>query len=155
VGTGVRRPGVLSLLIPLSLLLWNWLKPKNPNMVTAFTLCGLGYLLFCAVGAAIFAVVLSTVADAYAQASGTVSHAGSNRHPLPSLGTGGVHGLAQHAAAAVCYNSVWRGGFWYRRRNGEALGAGDVLLAEDLTGQGHTLRVVSKKARVSIAVPLA
>ncbi len=34
------------------------------------------------------------------------------------------------------------------------LGAGDVLLAEDLTGQGHTLRVVSREARVSVAVPL-
>jgi quercetin dioxygenase-like cupin family protein len=33
--------------------------------------------------------------------------------------------------------------------------AGDVLLADDLTGQGHTTRVVGNKDRVSIAIPLA
>ena len=33
-------------------------------------------------------------------------------------------------------------------------GAGDVLLAEDLTGQGHTTRVVGSETRVSAAVPL-
>ncbi len=30
-----------------------------------------------------------------------------------------------------------------------------VLLAEDLTGQGHTTRVVGTETRISIAVPLA
>jgi len=34
-------------------------------------------------------------------------------------------------------------------------GPGDVLLAEDLTGQGHTLRVTGAKPRVSVAIPLA
>ena len=33
--------------------------------------------------------------------------------------------------------------------------AGDVLLADDLTGQGHTTKVVGNKTRVSIAIPLA
>ncbi|MBM3943587.1 MAG: hypothetical protein FJ316_11875 [SAR202 cluster bacterium] len=31
---------------------------------------------------------------------------------------------------------------------------GDVLLADDLTGQGHTTAVHGRKARVSIAIPL-
>ncbi len=35
------------------------------------------------------------------------------------------------------------------------LGPGDVLLAEDLTGQGHTTRVVSKEPRFSVVVPLS
>ena len=35
------------------------------------------------------------------------------------------------------------------------LGPGDVLLAEDLTGQGHTIRVVSAEPRFSVVVPLA
>jgi len=35
------------------------------------------------------------------------------------------------------------------------LGPGDVLLAEDLTGQGHTTRVVSQEPRVAAVVPLA
>tara|TARA_B100000749_G_C18243109_1_gene389186 strand:- start:231 stop:599 length:369 start_codon:yes stop_codon:yes gene_type:complete len=36
----------------------------------------------------------------------------------------------------------------------QRVGAGDVLLAEDLTGQGHTTRVVSTEQRLSIVVPL-
>ncbi len=35
------------------------------------------------------------------------------------------------------------------------LGPGDVLLAEDLTGRGHTTRVVGNGPRVSAAIPLA
>ena len=35
------------------------------------------------------------------------------------------------------------------------LGPGDILLAEDLTGQGHTTRVVTGEARVYVVVPLA
>lgn len=35
------------------------------------------------------------------------------------------------------------------------LGPGDILLAEDLTGQGHTTRVVSKEPRLAAVVPLA
>ena len=34
-------------------------------------------------------------------------------------------------------------------------GPGTVLLAEDLTGQGHTTRVVGQEARVYIVVPLS
>ena len=34
------------------------------------------------------------------------------------------------------------------------LGVGDVLLAEDLTGRGHTFRVSSDVPRLSVAVPL-
>ena len=37
----------------------------------------------------------------------------------------------------------------------QRLGRGDVLLAEDLTGQGHTTRVVSSETWVSVAIPLA
>ncbi|MEE9201737.1 MAG: hypothetical protein V3U31_00900 [Dehalococcoidia bacterium] len=35
------------------------------------------------------------------------------------------------------------------------LGPGDVLLADDLTGRGHTTRVVGSEKRVSAAIPLA
>ena len=35
------------------------------------------------------------------------------------------------------------------------LGPGDVMLAEDLTGKGHTTRVVGNEPRVSVAIPLA
>ena len=34
------------------------------------------------------------------------------------------------------------------------LGSGDILIAEDLTGQGHATREVGPEARVSIFVPL-
>jgi quercetin dioxygenase-like cupin family protein len=35
------------------------------------------------------------------------------------------------------------------------IGPGDVLLAEDLTGQGHITRVVGSQPRLSAVVPLA
>ncbi len=35
------------------------------------------------------------------------------------------------------------------------VGAGDVLLAEDLTGQGHTTRVVGTEQRLSVVIPLS
>ena len=34
------------------------------------------------------------------------------------------------------------------------LGAGDVLIAEDVTGQGHYIREVGSEPRVSLFVPL-
>jgi quercetin dioxygenase-like cupin family protein len=34
------------------------------------------------------------------------------------------------------------------------IGAGDVVLAEDLTGQGHITRVVGNQPRLSVVVPL-
>ena len=34
-------------------------------------------------------------------------------------------------------------------------GPGDVLLAEDLTGRGHTTRVVSTEPRLTLTVPLS
>ena len=33
-------------------------------------------------------------------------------------------------------------------------GAGDVLLADDLTGRGHTTSVYGEKQRVSVAIPV-
>ena len=35
------------------------------------------------------------------------------------------------------------------------LAAGDMMLAEDLTGRGHTTRAVGSEPRVSVAIPLA
>jgi quercetin dioxygenase-like cupin family protein len=35
------------------------------------------------------------------------------------------------------------------------IGPGDILIAEDLTGQGHVTREVGPEARVSVFVPLA
>ena len=37
----------------------------------------------------------------------------------------------------------------------QRLGPGTILLAEDLTGQGHTTRVVGNEDRITIVVPLA
>jgi hypothetical protein len=36
----------------------------------------------------------------------------------------------------------------------QRLGAGDILLAEDLDGQGHVTREVGPEPRVSVFVPL-
>ncbi len=34
------------------------------------------------------------------------------------------------------------------------LGPGDMMLAEDLTGKGHTTKAVGNRTRVSIAIPV-
>ena len=34
-------------------------------------------------------------------------------------------------------------------------GPGDAMLADDLTGKGHTTRVVGNQPRISVTVPLA
>jgi quercetin dioxygenase-like cupin family protein len=36
----------------------------------------------------------------------------------------------------------------------ERFGPGDVLIAEDLQGKGHTLRVTGDQQRISVSVPL-
>ena len=41
-----------------------------------------------------------------------------------------------------------------RRRDGAPARPGDILIAEDLTGQGHATREVGPEPRVSIFVPL-
>lgn len=62
--------GFYLLLIPLALYLWYWLHLENHEWMSLFTLCGLGYLLFGALGAAILAVVFPSQAVLYKQANG-------------------------------------------------------------------------------------
>ena len=61
--------GSYLLLTPLALHLWNWLKPKNPNHVTLYTLCGLAYILIGSMGAIVLSAVLPPLINDYAQAS--------------------------------------------------------------------------------------
>ena len=60
--------GSYLLLAPLALYLWNWLKPKSPNYVTLYTLCGLAYILIGAMGAIVLSAVLPPLINEYAQA---------------------------------------------------------------------------------------
>ena len=56
-------------LLPLALFLQRWLGPRNPDWVHFFTICGLGYILIGAIGAAILAAVQPSLILAYGQAS--------------------------------------------------------------------------------------
>ena len=56
-------------LLPVALFLQSWLKPRNPDWVRFYTICGLGYILIGAIGAATLAAVQSPLINAYAQAS--------------------------------------------------------------------------------------
>ena len=60
--------GFYLLLIPLALYLWRQFQPRYGEWATLFTVCGLGYLLFGAMGAAVLAVVFSSQAMAYGTA---------------------------------------------------------------------------------------
>ena len=61
--------GSYLLLTPLAVHLWTWLKPRSPNRVTLYTLCGLAYILIGSMGAIVLSAVLPPLIDEYAQAS--------------------------------------------------------------------------------------
>jgi len=61
--------GSYLLLTPLALHLWVWLRPKSPNRVTLYTLCGLAYILIGAMGAIVLSAVLPPLMNEYVQAS--------------------------------------------------------------------------------------
>jgi hypothetical protein len=61
--------GSYLLLAPLALHLWAWLKPKSPNHVTLYTLCGLAYILIGSMGAIMLSAVLPPLMNDYVQAS--------------------------------------------------------------------------------------
>lgn len=117
--------GYYLLLVPLALFLWNWLKPRSPSLISLFTLSGLGYLLFGAMGAAIFAIVLPTVAEAYAQATGGIAE--SHRAVFEALNVAvqiGVWGLLGGILSAVW----WIGIGAFLRRERRVLGWVTVVL---------------------------
>ena len=62
--------GFYLLLLPLALYLHRLFKTEAPDWMNLFTVCGLGYILFGAMGAATLAVVLSSQAAAYAATTG-------------------------------------------------------------------------------------
>ncbi|MBE2201971.1 MAG: hypothetical protein IAE79_25410 [Anaerolinea sp.] len=62
--------GFYLLLLPLAIYLWYWLHPQRGAWATLFTVCGLGYLLFGALGAAVLAVLFPAQAVLYGQTSG-------------------------------------------------------------------------------------
>ena len=63
--------GSYLLLTPLALHLWVWLRPKSPNHVTLYTLCGLAYILIGSMGAIVLSAVLPPLMNEYVQASTT------------------------------------------------------------------------------------
>lgn len=63
--------GSYLLLTPLALHLWVWLRPKSPNHVTLYTLCGLAYILIGSMGAIVLSAVLPPLMNEYVQASAT------------------------------------------------------------------------------------
>ena len=69
----------------------------------------------------------------------------------------GDAGLAFHNAPRRQYVVLLSGKMEIETGLGEKrlLGPGDVLIAEDLTGKGHTTRSVGGELRVSLSIPLA
>jgi hypothetical protein len=57
--------GYYLLIAPLTLLLWHWLKPRDPARVNLYTLCLLAYILIGAMGAAILAAVVPPLVVSY------------------------------------------------------------------------------------------
>jgi hypothetical protein len=62
--------GYYLLLAPLALFLWSWLRPMGPDLVRLYTICGLAYMLFGALGAAVLSAVVPQLMADYGHASG-------------------------------------------------------------------------------------
>jgi len=61
--------GYYLLLIPVALYLWRWLRPLAPNLVTLYTLFGLGFIFIGISGAMMRATVLPEIMRTYAYAA--------------------------------------------------------------------------------------
>jgi hypothetical protein len=61
--------GYYLLLGPLALVLHDWLKPRAPNLVRLYTLCGLGFVLIGAIGAIVLSAVVPRLVSEYASAA--------------------------------------------------------------------------------------
>jgi len=117
--------GFYLLLIPLALVLWDWLRDQSPAWVGLATLLGLGYLFCGAAGAAALAAVLPAQIAAYAQAPAALAP---------------VHEALFLAFTRAVYDGVWGlldpllGGVWwlgiglFLRRQRRALGWTAVVL---------------------------
>jgi hypothetical protein len=57
--------GYYLLIVPLTILLWHWFRPKDPGRVDLYTLCLLAYSLVGAMGAAILAEVIPPLIVSY------------------------------------------------------------------------------------------
>ena len=57
--------GYYLLIVPLVVLLWHWLRPRDPGRVDVYSLCLLAYSLIGAMGAAILAAVIPPLIVAY------------------------------------------------------------------------------------------
>ena len=62
--------GYYLLLAPLALFLLSWLRPKSPDLVRLYTICGLAYMLLGALGAAVLSAVVPQLMADYGHASG-------------------------------------------------------------------------------------
>jgi hypothetical protein len=61
--------GYFLLLIPVTLYLWYWLKPRNPNLVNVVTVLGLGSIFIGVIGATIRASFFPQMMISYSQAA--------------------------------------------------------------------------------------
>jgi hypothetical protein len=84
--------GFYLMLIPLALVMWNRLKKHGEQLATLFSLFGLGYLFFGAMGAAILSEVLPNQIHAYNQAPAEASQ---------------VHEAIFLAFTYAIYDGVW------------------------------------------------
>jgi len=117
--------GFYLLLIPLALYLWRRYQPQYGQWSDLFSVCGLGYLLFGAMGASILAVVFSSQAGAYGAAAGAEQAAITA--VFAAFGDAiqrGVWGILDPLLAGVW----WLGFGWLLRREWRALGWTTIVL---------------------------
>lgn len=128
--------GCYLLIIPLVLFLRTWLRPKNPAMVDLFSLCGLGYCIMGAAGAAVLAAVLPAQIEAFGRVTGMALQAYEIvfRAFMDAVYRG-IWGLLDTLIAGVW----WVGIGYYLRSERPALGLITVVLGVSyfISGMGR------------------
>ena len=132
------------LLLPLILLLKDWLIKKNKIYITLFTFSGLMYVLLGAIGSSIFAASWPSLIIAYQTASDTQKEIlTSNMQLVTYIAGEGLHGSLQNIFGAVWFLGVGAMLNKYRKKISSSMLVLGAFLIINTIGNITTIEVLS------------
>ena len=108
--------GYYLLITPLTLVLWRWLKHRDPDRIGLYTLCILAYVLIGAMGAAILAAAVPPLMISYAEDPGQGPIIEVVYFALMNSVYGGLWNVLEEFIAGIGWIGI--GSFLRKERNG-------------------------------------